>query len=104
MSIDILNIQSPDWMDRGKCAGRPTEDTPEGRRAYGREIDQQWAPDGAGREDLAKRNCNGCPVTNACLTYALADPELEGIWGGTTKNERNRLRSGTDGEKAKGAA
>lgn len=94
MSIDILNLHSPEWMDRGNCAGRPAEDTPEGRREYGRRVDERWSPDGSTREEAATRNCAGCPVATDCLTYALADPELLGIWGGTTTQERNRIRTG----------
>ncbi len=28
--------------------------------------------------------CRECPVQAACLQYALADPDLEGVWAGTT--------------------
>lgn len=41
---------------------------------------------------LAKRICARCPVRAECLRYALTDPELDGIWGGTTPRERQRLR------------
>lgn len=40
----------------------------------------------------AKAVCIACPLTKACLEYALKTPSLEGIWGGTTKEERQRLR------------
>ena len=38
--------------------------------------------------------CTGCPVTVACLDYALMMPGSAdfGIWGGTTANQRVRLR------------
>jgi len=36
--------------------------------------------------------CAGCPVQVACLQYALADPELVGLWGGTTERERAEMR------------
>jgi WhiB family redox-sensing transcriptional regulator len=41
----------------------------------------------------AKSICNGCEVIDACLKYAVHRPELEGIWGGTTKRQRDTLRS-----------
>jgi hypothetical protein len=40
-----------------------------------------------------KKLCGSCPVQKECLAYALANPELVGIWGGLTSRERSRLRS-----------
>ena len=40
----------------------------------------------------AKSICQGCPVIEECLTYAVEMNQTEGIWGGTTKQERRRLR------------
>lgn len=40
----------------------------------------------------AKRLCKTCPVQNECLAYALANAELQGIWGGLTPRERTKLR------------
>jgi hypothetical protein len=31
-------------------------------------------------------------VRAECLAYALGDETLGGIWGGTTQQQRNRLR------------
>ena len=39
----------------------------------------------------AKATCGDCWIKNECLEYAMKDPELEGIWGGTTPLERKRL-------------
>jgi WhiB family redox-sensing transcriptional regulator len=41
---------------------------------------------------LAIARCNTCPVNRACLEYALSNPDEQGIWGGRTAAERNRLR------------
>ena len=40
----------------------------------------------------AKRLCQACPVQKECLAYAVANPELQGIWGGFTPRERVKLR------------
>ncbi|MVO87899.1 WhiB family transcriptional regulator [Streptomyces sp. p1417] len=40
----------------------------------------------------AKRICAACPVRDDCLAYALARPDIQGIWGGTTARDRGRLR------------
>lgn len=41
---------------------------------------------------MAKLVCQKCPVRQPCLEEALANPGLQGVWGGTTGNERRRLR------------
>ena len=38
----------------------------------------------------AKAVCGGCPVREDCLTYALANDEPVGVWGGVTAEERQR--------------
>lgn len=40
----------------------------------------------------AKKVCSECPLTTACLTYALSNPELDGVWGATTPRERKNMR------------
>lgn len=49
-----------------------------------------------GQTDLiaaAKALCFVCPVKRACRDYALNHAEeLDGIWGGTTREERAALR------------
>lgn len=39
----------------------------------------------------AKDVCALCPVQSACLEYALARREKEGVWGGCTERERRRI-------------
>lgn len=40
----------------------------------------------------AQAVCAECPVVAECLEFALASNQSLGIWGGTTPNERRRLR------------
>lgn len=42
-------------------------------------------------EEQAKAICRECPVRLACLDYALSIREWDGIWGGTTGDERRKL-------------
>jgi len=42
-------------------------------------------------EGLAKRICSACVVRQDCLEFAIINQE-SGIWGGTTEDERRRLR------------
>ena len=39
----------------------------------------------------AKSICRACPVREACLEYALANRERDGVWGGATERERRRM-------------
>jgi len=65
------------WISRAACANEPT--------------DLFFPEDGEGTE-LAKAICGGCPVRAECIGYAVAIPSLDGIWGGLTERERERLR------------
>jgi WhiB family redox-sensing transcriptional regulator len=40
----------------------------------------------------AKAICAGCPVRSSCLGFAMAHRDLQGIWGGTTDEERRKTR------------
>jgi WhiB family redox-sensing transcriptional regulator len=40
-----------------------------------------------------KMLCAQCPVRKQCLAYAMANPDLQGIWGGLGPQERWRLRA-----------
>jgi WhiB family transcriptional regulator, redox-sensing transcriptional regulator len=42
--------------------------------------------------ELALSICSRCAVEDMCRAVALEDPELQGVWGGTTAPERRRLR------------
>jgi WhiB family transcriptional regulator, redox-sensing transcriptional regulator len=42
---------------------------------------------------VAKRMCRKCPIIEKCLEYALKDPEIKGIWGGTSEQQRYKLRN-----------
>ena len=50
--------------------------------------------------DCAKAVCNGldgmpvCRVRTQCLSWALANGEAFGVWGGMSERERRRLKRG----------
>jgi WhiB family redox-sensing transcriptional regulator len=72
------------WQDRAACRG---EDVvlffgPDGERQPEREI----------RERKAKELCEGCPVRQECLGYAISRPEKYGTWGGLNEEERSAER------------
>jgi WhiB family redox-sensing transcriptional regulator len=54
-------------------------------------------PVGAGRSavdlvDAAKAVCRACVARPACLEFALVRNQESGVWGGTSEEERRRLR------------
>ena len=73
--VELYAALRPDWMTRAACTGRTAVmfDT---RNAL-----------------HAKNLCATCPVVTPCLDHALADPSLQGVWGGTTETDRDRLRA-----------
>lgn len=53
-----------------------------------------WFPEPGVNAGPAKTFCRICPIIADCLSWALANPNLagDGVWGGTTRTERNALR------------
>lgn len=51
------------------------------------------------RQEAAKQMCDSCPVRIPCLRYALDNSDTTGIWGGTTDEERARIRKRRDRQK-----
>ena len=39
----------------------------------------------------AKAVCDVCPVRDACLEHAIGNREHNGVWGGATERERQRI-------------
>lgn len=72
------------WADGALCKGQPTE---------------WWFPvDHNTRENRqfivqAKTICNICKVKQECLSSAIKNSELFGIWGGKTPSERGISRN-----------
>jgi WhiB family redox-sensing transcriptional regulator len=66
-----------DWRQRAACRGMDTD-------VFFPESDDDAGP--------AKEICARCPVRDACLEWAIATRQDEGVWGGMTGVERRRLR------------
>jgi len=43
--------------------------------------------------DVAKAMCRSCPVREQCLEFSMATNQKAGIWGGSTEDERRKMRS-----------
>lgn len=72
------------WQDRGACRGMDTEmfypDAERRARADTASLAAYWT-------------CRGCRVRQVCLEYALETDQRHGIWGGTSPEQRLRLRT-----------
>lgn len=61
-----------------------------------------WYPESDSK--AAREVCARCPVRQQCLDYALANGEQEGIWGGTSANQRRHMPGWTPKERGYGDA
>lgn len=79
--IEDIPFDRPDWLLYALCAVDQID------------VDLFFPRDEMRGQDhlLARDYCNRCPVRFQCLAYALHNRE-EGIWGGTSTDERYRLR------------
>ena len=71
----------PDWQADAACRNSDPE---------------LFFPDGSpsstrAQVKRAKLICRGCPISAACLNWALSSGQEAGIWGGLTEDERRRL-------------
>jgi WhiB family redox-sensing transcriptional regulator len=48
----------------------------------------------------ARAICASCPVKQECFDYAVSDWRIQGIWGGTTDDQRAQIRKARNDEKA----
>jgi WhiB family redox-sensing transcriptional regulator len=73
------------WQSRGECA-KPGHDA------------EDWFPfsytggPSLAQIDRVRAVCARCPVRERCLDWALTANESDGIWAGTTPDERKALR------------
>jgi WhiB family transcriptional regulator, redox-sensing transcriptional regulator len=74
--MDVKEIKMPSWRQRAACRGV--------------DPDIFYPVTDEDAED-AKAICAHCPVQRACLEWALARRESDGVWGGATERERRRI-------------
>lgn len=78
-------LRRPRWQARSACRNLDT---------------REFFPEGTGLSQDVRRICAACPVSVECLTFALADPSLKGVWAGTTERGRGRIRAAMRRESA----
>jgi WhiB family redox-sensing transcriptional regulator len=81
-SVESFSIEDDDWRDHASCRDtNPDLFFPVG--TTGPAIEQI---------EQAKAVCRECPVQGACLEFALVTNQDSGVWGGTSEEERRKLR------------
>jgi WhiB family redox-sensing transcriptional regulator len=53
---------------------------------------EAFFPEKGDNPGLAKLICSRCDVRTECLEWALRKDERYGVWGGTSENDRRKLR------------
>jgi WhiB family transcriptional regulator, redox-sensing transcriptional regulator len=81
--MTIMIGRARNWRDSGACL-HADPDLFFPISSVGRGVDQIAR---------AKAICAGCPVRRECLEFACAHGPVNGVWGGTTLEERQRARS-----------
>lgn len=77
-----IDWDTDDWRDQASCRDTdPDLFFPVG--TTGIALDQI---------DAAKAVCQACPAQEPCLEFALATNQESGVWGGTSEEERRKLR------------
>jgi WhiB family redox-sensing transcriptional regulator len=74
--LDALTGNDRRWMERAACTDLPT--------------DQFFVSEGESPAE-AIAVCEQCSVSSDCLAYALKHRITDGVWGGTTAQERKRI-------------
>lgn len=78
---EFLDFVDAPWKDEGACSEVSDPDI--------------FFPERGQGAKAAKAICNRCPVRAECLAYALATvapADDFGVWGGTSPQERQRIR------------
>lgn len=76
MRKEVNSLMNLSWRQRAACRGVDPD-------IFYPVSDEEAEP--------AKAICAQCPVREACLEYALANRERDGVWGGATERERRRI-------------
>ena len=91
MAVDSVTIVDPELIDE-VTGDLPEELTWQERALCAQTDPEAFFPEKGGSTREAKRVCMSCDVRPECLSYALANDERFGIWGGLSERERRRVK------------
>ncbi len=75
----------------------PEEETPHSRDRQPSSLQSMVGGNITEQAREAVRICRTCPVVEECRAYAVKNSYATGIWGGTTRADRNRIRKNRGG-------
>ena len=78
MSQHGKSLIDSDWIGRANCRGVSPD---------------IFFPTRGEPTDEAKAVCQGCAVRDECLESALINHDTHGVWGGTSENQRRKIRA-----------
>jgi WhiB family redox-sensing transcriptional regulator len=76
---DLMWEPDADWRESAACSGVDSDTFFPGS-------EEEFAA------NAARAICAECPVSDACLQYALSTNQTAGVWGGLDSGERRRMR------------
>lgn len=76
---DLIWVPDTEWRGTAACIGVETD-------VFFPVSEEEHA------SQAAREICGECPVSDACLQYALATNQTAGVWGGLNAGERRRMR------------
>jgi WhiB family transcriptional regulator, redox-sensing transcriptional regulator len=74
----VMAADTDNWTRLALCAGDPDPDC--------------WFSTSQKKTNRAIAKCRACPVQNECLRFAINTRQSQGVWGGTTPQERRLIR------------
>lgn len=77
MFMEAVRGLDQSWFAQAACRGIRTD---------------VFYPEQGGDSSSPKSVCEGCPVREECLDYAMATGDRFGVWGGTSGKERSAMR------------
>ena len=88
-ALGVVPVRTTRAVGRRSDQGDPNGHQPDGTRELPPNPDI-FPSDGVGVE-VANRICEGCPVQERCLEYALRNRIDHGVWGGCSERQRRRI-------------
>lgn len=79
IEIEYTDLELESWRDGAACIDRD-------------DIGFFPTPEDVGAINRAKAVCASCPVADVCLGFAIETNQPDGIWGGMTTRERQKIR------------
>jgi len=76
--VNLTDADQPRWRLKARCRGSIAANA----LSYGDDADQVR---------MKELWCDYCPVRGQCLDHALEHKERDGVWGGATEDQREKM-------------